>query len=82
MGIKLSEFYDMSLYEWIIVSEGYNRRKEKELEMLALVGNIDLFKELQKTKKPKEELSAEKFAQDFKKMKARFGSKIKKDGRK
>lgn len=72
----------MSLYEWIIHNEGYNRRKEKELEMMSLVGNMELYKELQKLKKPKEELSAEKFAQDFKKMKARFGSKIKKDGSK
>jgi hypothetical protein len=74
----------MTIYEWIISTEGYNRRMERKLEMMALVGNVELFKELIRNKQvveiKDEKKAAEQFASDFKKMKARFGSKIKKHG--
>lgn len=101
--MSLDEFYDLTIYEWVLTVEGYVRREKKEFErgwiytreILATILNAsgrysktfvgsDLYDFDNKEKAEEVDLNKlkEENRQYFKKMKTRFGSKIKKDGKK
>jgi len=102
--MSLDEFYNLTVYEWLLRLDGYIRKEKKEIErgwmytreILAIIANVNRgkdtpyfkgsdFYELSFDKKDNEEVDVKKLEVDnteyFKKMKARFGSKIKKDGK-